>query len=70
MDKIKTSPSDPLPAKLLSKCIDGFLPILTFLVNKSLSEGSIDGLKHSVITPIYKKKSDGQTISEFISPYF
>ena len=55
MEKIKTSPIDPLPAKFLSKCINQLLPIMVSLINKSLSEGSVEGLKHSVITPIYKK---------------
>ena len=59
MGKIKTSPIDPLPGKLLTKCIETILPMLVFIVNKSLSEGSVEGLKHSVITPIYKKTEFG-----------
>ena len=52
---VKTSPQDPLPATLFKNCVDELLPILTHLVNLSLSTGSMDGLKHSVITPILKK---------------
>ena len=52
---IKTSQQDPLPAKLFKHCVDELLPALTHLVNLSLSTGSMDGLKDSVITPILKK---------------
>ena len=55
MGRIKTSPIDPLPAKLLNKCIDTLLPALVEIINKSLREGTVEGLKHSIITPIYKK---------------
>ena len=49
MGKINTSPIDPLPAKLLTKCIDTLLPVLVEIINKSLREGTVEGLKHSVI---------------------
>ena len=52
---IKTSPEDPLPAILFKSCVNEILPALTRLVNLSLSTGSLDGLKDSVVTPILKK---------------
>ena len=52
---LKTCPQDPIPATLFKDCVDELLPALTMLVNLSLSTGSMDGLKDSVITPILKK---------------
>ena len=52
---IKTSHEDPLPGFLFKQCLDELLPALTLLVNQSLSTGSMEGLKNSVITPILKK---------------
>ena len=52
---IKTSSQDPLPAILFKECLDELLPALTVLVNQSLSEGSMDELKDTVITPLLKK---------------
>ena len=51
---IKTSPEDPIPADVLQSVIDVALPSLTKLVNKSLSEGSIESVKSSVIDPLLK----------------
>ena len=52
---IKTSAQDPLPAMFFKGCLNELLPALTILVNLSLSEGSMDGLKDTVITPLLKK---------------
>ena len=52
---IKTSTEDPIPADILKLIIDEALPCLTMLVNKSLAEGSMDGVKQSVIDPLLKK---------------
>ena len=52
---IKTSLEDPLPGFLIKQCIDQLIPALTLLVNNSLSTGSMEGLKNSVVTPILKK---------------
>jgi hypothetical protein len=54
--KIKTSAWDVIPAQLLRSCLDEFLPVLSKLVNISLSTGSIQGLKDSVVTPLIKKQ--------------
>ena len=52
---IKTSTEDPLPAKFMKLVIEETLPILVKLVNQSLSEGSVDGVKLSVLDPLIKK---------------
>lgn len=53
--KIKTSTSDPIPAVILKKIIHLVLPVILHLINTSLSTGSMDGLKESIVTPILKK---------------
>ena len=52
---IKTCMEDPIPSKLLSSVIDVVLPVLMSLINKSLSEGSMDGINWSVLDPLLKK---------------
>ena len=52
---IKTSPEDPIPVSVLKSVIDVTIPGLVKLINKSFEEGSLDGVKHSVITPLLKK---------------
>ena len=52
---MKTSSEDPLPVGILLSVIDEILPGLVELVNKSLAEGSIEGIKQSVIDPLLKK---------------
>ena len=63
---IKTSPQDPIPGILLKPCLDELLPALTYLVNLSLSSGSMEGLKDSVITPLLKKAGlDPETLKNY-----
>ena len=52
---IKASQQDPIPTILLRACVNELLPALTLLVNLSLTSGSMEGLKKSVITPLLKK---------------
>ena len=52
---IKTSPADPIPALLLKEITEDLIPYIQIMVNASLSTGSMDGLKESIITPILKK---------------
>ena len=52
---IKTSSEDPIPAKLLKSVIDDVIPFYVHLVNKSFSEGNVEGIKQSVIDPLLKK---------------
>ena len=52
---IKTSCKDPLPVGILKQVIEEIIPVLVELVNKSLSEGSMEGIKSSVMDPLLKK---------------
>ena len=52
---IKTATEEPIPANVLKLIIDDALPSLTKLINKSISQGSMDGVKLSVIDPLLKK---------------
>ena len=53
---------DPLPTGLLKQCIDSLLPVITLIINRSLSLGVVpDAFKTGHITPILKKSSLDQT---------
>ena len=52
---IKVSPTDIFPEHVLSDNIEILLPLITDLVNLSLSTGSIDGLTEAIIRPLLKK---------------
>ena len=52
---IKTSFHDILPAKLLKQVIDKLLPYICDLVNKSLTTGTVEGIKESIVLPLLKK---------------
>ena len=52
---IKTAVHDPIPASLLKLIVEEAVPVLTQLVNLSLSTGSIEGVKTSIINPLLKK---------------
>ena len=52
---IKTSFEDPIPSKVLSSATDVSIPVFVELINKSLSQGSMDGAKESVLDPLLKK---------------
>ena len=51
---VKCSGVDPLPVDLTKDHLDNLLPIWCHLINLSLSEGSIDGIKLAEITPKLK----------------
>ena len=52
---IKTSMEDPVPSKLMQPSLEIMTPIFTKLINKSLQEGSMEGIKESIIDPLLKK---------------
>lgn len=52
---IKTSFNDILPARILKQVIESLLPYLCELVNKSLTTGSCEGMKESIVGPLLKK---------------
>lgn len=49
---IKTCTLDPLPRSLFKDIIEDLLPYLCDLVNKSLSTGSVEGIKDCIIIPL------------------
>ena len=51
---MKTSSEDPLPYGVFHMVQEEVLPLLVELVNKSLAEGSMEGIKSSVIDPLLK----------------
>ncbi len=54
----KQSQLDPLPTWLLKQCLPILLPVITKIVNLSLSTGSFpSSFKHSLVTPLLKKPS-------------
>ena len=63
IDKVKSSPIDPLPAKVITNCIETLLSYFVTIINKSFSEGNVEGLKKSVIRSTYKvKEADFQNL--------
>ena len=54
----KTCSLDPVPTWIIKKCSRIFVPILTLIVNASLSTGSVPpNLKQAIITPLIKQPS-------------
>ena len=62
---IKSSPEDPLPANLLKDNLDLLLPYWVILVNLSLSTGSMECLKSSVVGPLLKEADDLMDTDEY-----
>ena len=49
---------DPVPTAILKQCVDTFSPILTKIINASLTKGVVPSqFKHSVVTPLLKKST-------------
>ena len=63
----KTSKADPLPTYLVKACSDVLLPVITRIINLSLSTASVPcALKSAIITPVPKKPlSDSSDFSNF-----
>ena len=54
----KTCPLDPIPTSLLIEFLDDLLPMLTIIINNSLSTGSFPTIfKQALVTPLLKKPS-------------
>ncbi|XP_062613811.1 uncharacterized protein LOC134275554 [Saccostrea cucullata] len=52
----KSCESDPIPTSLLKPCIEELLPLITVIINKSLSGSSVPTtFKEAIIRPILKK---------------
>ena len=58
---------DPIPTSLLKDCASILVPIITKIINLSLSTGNFPLLfKHSIVTPLLKKPSlDKETLSNY-----
>ena len=53
----KSCSLDPLPCSLLITHLDDILPIITNIVNLTLSSGNVPlNMKHALVTPLLKKK--------------
>lgn len=52
---VKTCFEDPVPSKLMQSSMDALVPVFTTLTNKSLQEGTMNGIKESVVNPLVKK---------------
>ena len=64
--KVKTSAFDVIPAQLLSSSLDEIINALTELVNISLSNASMHGLRDSIVKPLLKKDGlDPEVLSNY-----
>ena len=54
----KSCDLDPIPTSVLSHCLDEIIPIVTSIMNNSLSSGIVpDCFKHALVKPLLKKDS-------------
>ena len=54
----KSCDLDPIPTSVLYDCLDEIIPIVTSIINKSLSSGIVpDCFKHALVKPLLKKAS-------------
>ena len=51
----RTSQEDPIPSFICQQSMEILVPVLVDLINHSLLEGSVEGVKNSVIDPLIKK---------------
>jgi len=58
---------DPIPTKILIKCLPELLPLISFIVNESLVKGEFPiKLKEALIRPSLKKRGlDGESLSNY-----
>ena len=54
----KSCDLDPIPTTILYDCLDKIIPIVTCIMNKSLSSGIVPQcFKHALVKPLLKKAS-------------
>lgn len=65
--KSKSCELDPLPTYILKQSIDTLLPIITSIINSSLTSGVFpDSFKMGIVRPVIKKKSlDSEVLSNY-----
>ena len=56
--RVKCSPEDPVPVKVLKENLKVFIPIWKELVNFSLEVGDVECLKSSAVLPLIKQMDD------------
>lgn len=58
---------DPIPTSLLKKCIHLLAPIITMIINRSLSTATFpQSFKHAIVTPLLKKPAlDKESLSNY-----
>ena len=54
----KGHPHDPIPVWIVKDCLDDMLPILLYIVNRSLAEIFPQPLKHAVVCPNIKDRDE------------
>lgn len=55
---VKSCSMDPIPTPLVKKCVDSLVPVVTKIINLSLTSGEIPQcFKVAKVTPLIKKKS-------------
>ena len=63
----KSCDLDPIPAQLLTGCLDVLMPVITKMVNLSLETACVpNNLKEAVLKPLLKKKISITRISKTI----
>ena len=67
----KTCVLHPIPTSLLFECSDEVVPLLTIIVNQSLSIGIFPScMKSAVVSPLLKKNPDPDVLKNFrLVPY-
>ena len=67
--KSKSCSSDPIPTWLIKKCIDYLVPIITVVINLSLSSGNMpSNLKEAILIPLIKKACLDPEIFNYFRP--
>ena len=63
----KSGPADPIPSWIIKACLNVLVPVITIVVNLSLSSGEMpDDLKEAILTPMIKKIcSDPEILNNF-----
>ena len=58
---------DPIPTSLLKKCSDVLAPVITSIINLSLTSATFpDNFKHAIVTPLLKKPTlDKELLSNY-----
>jgi len=61
----KSCDLDPIPTWLLKQCIPSLAPVITNIINQSLSSAMPTTYKKASITPVLKKKSSPEKLKNY-----